>query len=143
MSVYRAACGTKYFNLGSQRNEAEKSTCHQEFILEYDFKGKEWDLGRIKQGRRTIRFKGCFIELITAERNWSFFWGLRIHVESATWGWLEYFSTVSHALVGKLALCNLTVLKSLMMIVDLYIPPCRSIDFCFMCFEVILNRSQN
>ena len=44
MSVYRAACGTKYFKLGSQRNEVEKSTCNQEFILEYDFKEKEWDL---------------------------------------------------------------------------------------------------
>lgn len=49
MSVCGAACGTKYFNLGSQRNKAEKSTCSQEFILEYDFKEKEWDLGRIKQ----------------------------------------------------------------------------------------------
>ena len=49
MSVYRAACGTKYFKLGSQRNEVEKSTCNQEFILEYDFKEKEWDLGRIRQ----------------------------------------------------------------------------------------------
>ena len=49
MSVYRAACGTKYFKLGSQRNEVETSTCNQEFILEYDFKEKEWDLGRIRQ----------------------------------------------------------------------------------------------